>query len=87
MTEEELFEKLDPSHHETVRRWLERGDGCAVYENHAMDSSLCGHCQYVSFGSAQAQLEEDEPPQRLPDIGNRINWAYQLVGTIRREIE
>ena len=33
MTETELFGLLDPSHHATVKRWLDRGDGVAVYEN------------------------------------------------------
>lgn len=84
MIEKELFELLDPEHHGVVRGWLERGDGVAIYQNMALDSSRVGHRQYVSFGSPRAQLEVDEPPKRLPDIGNQINWPYQLVDTIRR---
>ena len=52
-------------HHITVRRWLDRGDGCAVYENMAMDSALLGHRKYTNFGSPAAQLEVDDPPVRI----------------------
>ena len=83
--EERLWELLDPEHHDTVRRWLDRGDGCAVYQNQAMDSARCGHRQFVSFGSVQAQLEVDEPPDRLPDMGSAPpNWGYMLEGGVHR---
>lgn len=68
---------------DTINVWLERGDGVAVYENQAFDSSTFGHQQFVSFGSPTAMLEVDEPPVQLPDIGNAINWRYQLRGTYR----
>lgn len=95
MTEEELFEMMEEGGvaergQNLVRHWLKRGDGVAVYRNEAMDHSQHGHVEYVSFGSEQAQLEPqycDEagsPPKRLPDVGNQINWPYQLVGTVRR---
>lgn len=84
MTEQQLFEELDPAHHDTVRRWLDRGDGVAVYENAALDSANLGHRQYVSFGSPAAQIEESDPPKRLPDIGGAINWKYQLAATVLR---
>lgn len=71
---------LDPGHWTTVNKWLERGDGIAVYRNQAMDSSNLGHRKFVSYGSRQAQLDTEEPPQRLPDIGSQINWPYQLEG-------
>ena len=94
MTENELCAALraqndDPvvgeKYVKQVQRWLDRGDGCAVYENHDLGHPGVGHKQFVSFGSTAAQLETDTPPQRLPDIGNAINWRYQLVGTVRRE--
>jgi hypothetical protein len=72
--------KLDPEHYDLVNRWLARGDGIAVYENADLGHPELGHRQFLSFGSTQAQIETNEPPQRLPDIGNRINWRYQLVG-------
>lgn len=84
-TKDELLAMLDPAHHKTVSNWLARGDGCAVYENAALDSSSLGHKQFVSYGSEKAQLEVVEPPTRLPDIGNNINWAYQLIGVCKGE--
>ena len=78
----DLFELLDPDIREgasrTISVWLDRGDGCAVYQNEAFDHSNFGHRKFVSYGSPAAQLEVDEPPTRLPDIGGQINWAYQL---------
>lgn len=90
VTEEDLFKILDEEHHQTVKRWLDRGDGVAVYRNMAMDSANCGHRKFLSFGSKQCQLEpkdlvDGQPPQRLPDIGSQINWQYQLEATVRRE--
>lgn len=82
--EEDLFEVLAPVHHATVRRWLDRGDGVAVYRNRAFDSSAFGCRKFVSYGSGQAQLETDDPPQRLPDIGGSINWPYLLEAGVRR---
>jgi hypothetical protein len=83
MTEQELFETLDPQHHDIVRGWLERGDGVAVYASADFGPDY-GHRQFVSFGSVRAQIEDNEPPTRLPDIGGSINWRYQLEATIRR---
>ena len=63
--------------------WLKRGDGVAVYEDSDLGSPNLGHRKYVSFGSEAAQLETDDPPTRLPDIGGSINWRYTLIGTVR----
>jgi hypothetical protein len=83
---DDLWAMLDPKYptlqaqnREVITRWLDRGDGCAVYEDHNLGSPNAGHRQFVSFGSPAAQLEGPNPPQRLPDIGGVINWAYQLV--------
>ena len=90
MTEEELFSLLDEEHHDTVRKWLDRGDGVAVYQNIALDHSRMGQRKFVSYGSEKCQLEPchcDEagcPPNRLPDIGGQINWPYRLEGVCRR---
>jgi len=89
MTKQELFDSLDEAHHGTVQRWLDRGDGVAVYENAELGHPDLGHKKFVSFGSAQARLEpnvcddDGNPPQRMPDIGGQINWRYQLTGTVR----
>jgi hypothetical protein len=66
-----------------VNRWLARGDGIAVYRNVDFGSSEFGDTKFVSYGSPAAQLEVDVPPQTLPDIGNVINWRYQLQGVYK----
>jgi len=81
---QERYEDGAPQVMATVGRWLARGDGAAVYENHDLGSRDVGAPQIVSFGSPAAQLETAEPPATLPDIGGAINWRYQLVGTYRR---
>jgi hypothetical protein len=58
---------------------------------------FCGLCQtpldprpgwvpgshpWVHQGNAEGH-EPDYPPERLPDIGGKINWRYVLVGTYR----
>jgi hypothetical protein len=65
--------------------WLARGDGAAVYENHDLGHRDLGQPQIASYGSAAAQLETSVPPERLPDIGGRINWRYVLIGTYRND--
>lgn len=63
--------------------WLERGDGVAIYENVELGHPGLGHKQFVSFGSPKAQLEVDDPPTRMPDIGATVNWRYQLKAVYR----
>jgi hypothetical protein len=69
----------------TLNKWLARGDGVAVYENRDLSSAKLGHVQICSYGSTSAQIEQDEPPATMPDIGGQINWAYQLVATYKGE--
>lgn len=89
MTLDEVIDLLDETIRApariTIQRWLDRGDGAAVYQNHAMNHSKCGHTKVVSFGSPKAQIETDEPPERLPDIGGEINWMYRLIGTCKEQ--
>lgn len=66
-----------------LNRWLGRGDGVAVYENHELGHPEMGLCQITSYGSQAAQIEAPEPPAILPDIGHRINWRYVLIATYR----
>lgn len=85
MTFEEITKDLENKDAlPTLQRWLDRGDGIALYDNQAMDSGNLGHKKWVSYGSKAAQLEVDEPPQTMPNIGSSINWSYQLIGTHRR---
>lgn len=63
--------------------WVGRGGGAAIYENADLGHPDLGQIQIVSFGSAEAQIETEEPPEWMPDIGTAINWRYTLVGTYR----
>lgn len=69
--------------YQQFNRWLDRGDGLAIYENHDLGHPELGHIKIVSYGSQTALLETGTPPERLPDIGVDINWRYQLIGTYR----
>lgn len=66
-----------------MNKWLERGDGVAVYENHDLGHPEVGTKKFISYGSSVAQLETDTPPNTLPDIGSQINWRYALIGTYK----
>jgi hypothetical protein len=83
LRKEELVGILPDGSLAAIERWLARGDGVACYQNMAMDSSQHGHRKFVSFGSKEAMLETDTPPDRLPDTETMIHWAYQLVSTYR----
>jgi hypothetical protein len=74
---------LDPVHYDLANRWLDRGDGIAVYENQTPGHPDAGHRQFLSYGSPVAQIETDAPPQQLPDIGSRVNMHYRLVGVYK----
>jgi len=61
-----------------IQRWVDRGDGAAIYRNHDLGSLAVGEPRIVSYGSPAAQLEVTEPPEQLPDIGGAINWRFRL---------
>jgi len=87
LTRDELVEILrkegldDPRVIAQVNAWIRRGDAVAIYRNHDLGSPQAGHVKLVSFGGPAAQIEADEPPTRLPDIGSDINWRYHLEHT------
>jgi hypothetical protein len=64
-----------------IQSWVDRGDGAAIYENHDLGSQDVGMPKIVSYGSPRSQLETDDPPTTLPDMGGSINWRFQLVAT------
>lgn len=66
-----------------VTRWLDRGDGAAIYINEDLGHPDVGDMRIISFGSDESQLPGDTPPQMCPDIGNTIGWRYQLRGMCR----
>jgi hypothetical protein len=63
-----------------IERWLQRGDGAAIYTNHDLGSASVGEPRIVSYGSPAAQLEVSEPPEQLPDglPAGAINWRFRL---------
>lgn len=64
-------------------KFLERGDGIAMYKNQAMDSKDYGRLVCMSFGSSAAQIESTTPPEKMPDTGQfSTPWAYTLVNTL-----
>jgi hypothetical protein len=65
-------------------RWLSRGDGVAVYENHDMGHRDLGLGRMISYGSPAAQIEASYPPDRMPDFPGEINWRYVLIATCKR---
>lgn len=79
----EIKAGLRPVEVELVNQWLEDGKGVAVYENADLGHPELGHRKYVTFGTPRAQIRDESPPERLPDIGDQINWRYRLVGTFR----
>jgi hypothetical protein len=80
-------ELSDPASMDLINRWFERGDGCAVYQNVALDSKGAGHKLFLSYGSPAAQLETPEAPERMPDIGGYFGWKYRLIATCRPAVE
>jgi hypothetical protein len=69
---------------ELAERWLSRGDGVAIYENHDMGHRDLGLGRMLSYGSPAAQIEADYPSDRMPDLGHEINWRYVLIATCKR---
>lgn len=84
LTVDELqLDEYDSDQVTAMEKWLARGDGIAVYENHDLGHPELGHRQLLSYGSEAAQLETDTPPERLPDFPGTINWRYTLIGVYR----
>lgn len=82
--------KLNTDLSDMVKKWIDRGDGIAVYENHDLGHRNYGHRKFCSYGSKHAQIEvktANELPERLPDIGDKLNWRYILIGVYRKKGE
>lgn len=61
----------------TLRSWLARGDGIAVYRNENFGSVNLGHRKFNPWKQGEA-----ESPVRLPDTQRAINWAYCLEACV-----
>lgn len=85
-SQSDLILVIDPSVIPQVNVWLERGDGVAIYENVDLGHPMLGHKIFLSFGSPEAQIENDEPPGPCPiDLGRMglMHWRYHLDGTYK----
>ena len=66
---------------ELTERWLARGDGVAVFENHDLGHRDLGQGRLCSYGSAQAQLEPfcarcSQPLERV-DVNGLLEFVHQ----------
>jgi hypothetical protein len=61
-----------------VLGWLQKRKGVAVYRNSDLGHPQVGAVKMCSYGTPEAQIEGDHPPDRLPDIGGEINWRFVL---------
>lgn len=64
-------------------RWLQRGDGIAVYVNKDLSSSEVGRRKFVSYGGPDAQIPGDRPPEKFP-VMSTTQWAYVLEAVVPR---
>jgi len=76
----EQYAENAPAVMQMIERWLQRGDGAAIYTNHDLSSRNVGEPRITSYGSPAAQLEVTVPPVQLPDglPAGAINWRFQL---------
>lgn len=82
-TRGDLREVVVPEVWRVLEGWLDAGKGVAIYQNRDLGHRMVGHRQFISFGTPEAQIEDDALPTRLPDIGTSINFRYILEGTCR----
>jgi hypothetical protein len=54
----------------------------AAFENHALDSSLRGHLQFVMFGEGCTYTTR---PEKMPDTAFDTGWKYVFVGIVNLE--
>lgn len=76
-----LIGKAKPEE-ESLQQMRERGGTWAAYQNCAMDSAGLGHLKFLKVGP---DCTYQEPPERLPDTPEQINWKYLFVGTVNLE--
>lgn len=51
----------------------------AVYRNQDLGHPESGHLKFLRIGP---QWTFQEPPKKLPDTPDQINWRYLLIGTV-----
>lgn len=68
---------VDP---EALQQMKDRGGSWAAYENKALDSSNCGHLQFLKVGEG---CTFPTPPTMYPtDNKHGMGWRYHYVGMV-----
>ena len=73
------IEKPNPAVLTILRERLKPGQTWFCYQNMALDSASLGHLKFLCCGPGCTFIE---PPARLPDTAQSINWRYILVGYV-----
>jgi hypothetical protein len=69
-----------------IQRWVERGDGVAVYRCRELGRTSAPFRTTVSYGSAQSQIptEARVPPTALP-VNVPLQWSYSREAVLLRK--
>jgi hypothetical protein len=71
--------KISP---EALATMCERGGEWFAYQSHDMSSRTLGDLQFLQCGLGRTY---SEPPARMPDTAQSINWRYMLAGEVNLE--
>lgn len=76
VSSEALQQMRESEYNHEVTRW-------AAYQNHALDSTNCGHLQFLAVGPGNTCKEA---PKRFPaDTTSGMGWRYLFVGWMNLE--
>jgi hypothetical protein len=67
---------------EALATMRERGGNWFGYQSHDMSSRTLGDLQFLQCGLGRTY---SEPPARMPDTAQSINWRYMLAGKVNLE--
>lgn len=76
------MENRNPTSLRTLRERSRPNTKWAAFENHAMDSSLRGHLQFIMFGEG---CTYETCPEKMPDTEFDLGWKYVFVGVVNLE--
>lgn len=64
---------------EALATMRERGGRWFAYRNEDLWHPELGHLKFLQCGEGRTYTE---PPKRLPDMPDAINWRYWLIGRV-----
>jgi hypothetical protein len=79
----QLLGNVKPSP-EALATMRERGGDWFAYQSHDMSSRTLGDLQFLQCGAGRTYAE---PPARMPDTAQSINWRYMLAGKVNLETD